>query len=129
MSKYEVDSSIPITEELTQTLIQKTIDGTYTLMDACVEAKVEYIKVWKTIQKSAESKEMYACARQDYARNRVQEAYRIGRDEPDTNRARILIDLIKWETSKVLPREFGDKMQVSGDPDGQPVQVSVVEYK
>jgi len=36
----------------------------------------------------------------------------IAKDEAiDVQRARLMVDCIKWEAARVLPKEFGDKIQ------------------
>lgn len=35
----------------------------------------------------------------------------------DTQRARLRVDTRKWYLSKLKPKKYGDKMQLSGDPD------------
>lgn len=38
--------------------------------------------------------------------------------------ARLQIETRKWLLTKLLPRMYGDKVQVSGDPDGAPIKIS-----
>ncbi len=42
-------------------------------------------------------------------------------------RSRLRVDARKWALSKALPKVFGDKLAVSGDPDGAPIKVQKVE--
>lgn len=37
----------------------------------------------------------------------------VARDEPDVQRARLIIDDIKWRASKLIPRVYGDKLDVT----------------
>jgi hypothetical protein len=43
-------------------------------------------------------------------------------------RSRLRADTRKWLLSKVLPREFGDKQMIGGDPDGVPIK-TVVQWE
>jgi hypothetical protein len=54
---------------------------------------------------------------------RVDEDGREVTDHEHIARSRLRADSRKWLTSKLLARQYGDKVQVGGDPDGQPVRV------
>lgn len=41
------------------------------------------------------------------------------------NRSRLRVDTRKWLLSKLLPKKFGDKLAIGGDPDATPLQVVV----
>ena len=93
-----------------------------TMKQACQVHEVSYSNIMTRIGKSAELKEVHALAREDYARYQVQRMHDIARDETiDVQRARLMVDCIKWESARVLPKEYGDKLQteVSG-PGGGP---------
>ena len=48
-------------------------------------------------------------------------------NEPDVQRARLLLDYGKWYLSKLAPKKYGDKIEHTG-PDGGPLQVNLVRY-
>jgi hypothetical protein len=74
-----------------------------------------------------EFSDQYARARAhraDARQDRIDEIVRkmlAGEVEP--NAAKIAIDAEKWQMSKEQPRRYGDKLAVSGDPDGTPIDV------
>jgi len=37
----------------------------------------------------------------------------VARTEPDVNRARLIVDSIKWRASKMIPKVYGDKLDVT----------------
>lgn len=41
--------------------------------------------------------------------------------------ARLRVDARKWITSKIMPKRYGDRVEVSGDPDRPLVQISRIE--
>lgn len=45
----------------------------------------------------------------------------------DSNRARLRVDTRKWYLSKVLPKKYGDKIDMTTD--GKPFTVNMVSYK
>ena len=82
-----------------------------TMKQACQAHKVSYSNIMTRIGKSAELKELHMCAREDYARYQVQRMHDIAKDETiDVQRARLMVDCIKWESARVLPKEYGDKV-------------------
>lgn len=44
----------------------------------------------------------------------------------DSNRARLRVDTRKWYLSKVLPKKYGDKLDMTTD--GKPFTVNMVNY-
>lgn len=56
--------------------------------------------------------EQYETARNTQAENMFEELLEIADVEEDTNRARLKIDTRKWYLSKVLPKKFGDKVDI-----------------
>lgn len=43
----------------------------------------------------------------------------------DVQRDRLHVDTLKWALAKAVPKLFGDKTMVSGDPDGAPIKASL----
>lgn len=81
--------------------------------------------VWKWIAEREEFQAMYATAKQESADALVEDMQAIA-DDPslDPNDKRIRVDTRKWIASKLKPKRYGDKVQVSGDEDGAPLLVS-----
>ncbi|MGL4574239.1 MAG: hypothetical protein ACRCV9_05560, partial [Burkholderiaceae bacterium] len=68
----------------------------------------------------------YARARERFCEANVEQIHDIAVNEPDVQRARLMIDAIKWEASKVLQGTYGDRVQVAGDA-AQPLVVQVLK--
>lgn len=47
-------------------------------------------------------------------------------DSGDVAHKRLMVDTRKWMVSKMLPKVYGDKVQVGGDPDGAPIKYEKV---
>jgi len=43
----------------------------------------------------------------------------------DVQRDRLHVDTLKWALAKAVPKLFGDKTMVSGDPEGAPIKASL----
>ncbi len=65
----------------------------------------------------------YASAREDQADVYADEIVEISDTEEDANRARVRIDARKWAAGKLKPKKYGDKLALSGDGEGSPIQV------
>ena len=70
-------------------------------------------------------REQYARAREDQADSYADQIIDIADREPDSNKARVRIDARKWVASKLKPKKYGDKLGLSGDGDGAPIQHSI----
>lgn len=100
-----------ISEQDIEVVIERIADG-LTLKQSCTKSKYGYANIVKRIGQSDELKNLHARAREEYARRRVQDMHDIAKNPKiDPARARIMIDVIKWEAARVLPKEFGDRVQ------------------
>jgi hypothetical protein len=88
-----------------------------TLKEAAAKRKVPYSTIKGRIAASPSLSALYARAREEYAEEMVHRMNGIAREEKDVQRARLLCDNIKWNASRVLPKQYGDKQQLehSGD--------------
>lgn len=104
-------AAAPLEEEEIVAILERVAGG-LTLKQSCKKARRDYPNVVKRIHASDPLKQLYAHAREEYARGRVQDMHDIAKNPRiDPQRARVMIDVIKWETSRVLPKEFGDRVQ------------------
>lgn len=84
-----------------------------TLKACCKIYELPYMQTWHAIHASDELSELYARAREAYAHAKVQQIHEVADTEPDVQRARLKCDNIKWEASKVIPKVYGDKLDVN----------------
>ena len=99
------------TAEKLQPIFDDMAEHGRSLKQVCADHKANYGAVFKAIQRDKDISELYARARDDYLHTRVASMDEIARTEPDVQRARLRIDNIKWEASKVMPKQYGDKVQ------------------
>lgn len=103
--------AVAITDEEIVEIIERLADG-LTLKQSCKKSHKDYANVVKRISSTEELKRLHAHAREEYVRTRVQEMHDIAKNPRiDPHRARLMIDVIKWESARVLPKEFGDRVQ------------------
>lgn len=101
-----------ITEDMCLNVISMLEAGT-SLIDSCRQLGYSFTGVFKMCMKDEKLKEAVDHAREMYAHGSVERMRRIILTEDDPARARVLTDLLKWETSKVLPKFYGDKIDVT----------------
>lgn len=101
-----------LSEEQVADVLVRMGDGPLTLKAACKASGLSYGNVRRRIAASDPLKALYAEAREDYAQSRVETMYEIAEEEKDVVRARLKIDVIKWEVSKVSPKVYGDKLDL-----------------
>lgn len=100
-----------LTDDEIETIIGRLCDG-LTLKQSCKKSKRGYSNVIKRIGENADLKKLHAHAREEYVRSRVNDMHDIAKNPRiDPKRARIMIEVIKWESARVLPKEFGDRVQ------------------
>lgn len=83
------------------------------------------ITVYRWLTVHDKFRNQYARAREDQADSLADEITDIADTEEDPIRARIRIDARKWVAGKMRPKKYGDKLGISGDGDGAPIQHQV----
>lgn len=69
--------------------------------------------------------DMHARAREEYAEARVEEMQNIAETIEDVGRAKLLCDNIKWESARVAPKKYGEKVtQELTGPNGGPIRTT-----
>lgn len=84
-----------------------------TLKECVAKQQLAYMVAWHSIHGDDDLSELYARARESYAHAKVQQIHEVAETEPDVQRARLKCDNIKWEAAKVLPKVFGDKLDIN----------------
>lgn len=103
--------AVAVTDELLTTVLERLTEG-MTLKQSCQESKISYSNAVRRIGDSSSLKQLHARVREEYIRRRVGDMHDIASNpDIDPARARIMIDVIKWESARVLPKEFGDRVQ------------------
>lgn len=103
--------AVAVTDELITITLERLTEG-LTLKQSCTKSKISYTNVIRRIGESSELKKLHAHAREEYMRRRVGDMHDIAKNPRiDPQRARVMIDVIKWEAARVLPKEYGDRVQ------------------
>lgn len=103
--------AVNITDEQIAAVLARIGEG-LTLKQSCKLAKFDYVNVVRRIGNSTDLKQLHSRAREEYVRTRVQDMHDIAKNSKiDPARARLMIDVIKWESARVLPKEYGDRVQ------------------
>lgn len=113
------------TQELADRICAKMADGK-SLRSVCEQDGMpdrETVFRWR--RQDAEFAAQFDAASKEGARAMVDDTMAIA-DDPslDPNDKRIRVDTRKWIASKVLPKVYGDKLALSGDDEGGPIQVT-----
>jgi len=69
--------------------------------------------LWKKLNSSDSILAQYARAKEQQADLLAEEMLEISDDEPDSNRARVKIDTRKWIASKLKPKRYADKLDMT----------------
>jgi len=119
------------TPEIAREIADRMIDGD-SLRAVCEQENMPHEgTVYRWIARHPEFRELYAHARELQAMRWAEEVLSIADDttlEPHDRRIRV--DTRKWLLSKVLPKVYGDKVTVAGDPSA-PIQhlVGVIDLE
>lgn len=102
--------AVAVTDDEIMEILARLGEG-MTLMQSCKKAKRSYSNVVRRISSDKELKQVHAMCREEYMRAQVEKMHDIAKNTRDTARARLMMDAIKWEAARVLPKEFGDRVQ------------------
>lgn len=105
------------TPEIAREISDQMVDG-HTLRAVCQRDDMpDEGTVYRWISRHTEFREIYAHARELQAMRWAEEVLTISDNATlDPQDRRIRVDSRKWLLSKVLPRVYGDKLTVGGDP-------------
>lgn len=107
----------------------KEMTAGLTLKQVVEKHNFDYAHVSLKISKSEDLTRLHARAREEFAHVCVEKMFQIADDEPDVQRARLKCDNVKWYAARVLPKNYGDKMQLSGDSNAPLIIKTITETK
>jgi len=135
------DTPNPKTNPNKDKLIQAVLDGMssegLSCFKACQAAGVPNSTFMRWVDADANLAERYARAREDLIERIATETIAIA-DEPvpttstgatdsgAVQKQRLQVDTRKWLLSKLAPKRYGDKIELSGDPD-RPLAIQKIE--
>jgi len=103
--------AVAVTDEEIDIILERMGEG-LTLMQSCRKSKRSYPNVVRKIGANPDLKHLHARCREEYVRAQVDKMHDIAKNTRlDFATRRMMIDLIKWESARVLPKEYGDRVQ------------------
>lgn len=82
---------------------------------ACEQVCLPRVSVLDRINADTVLSDKYARSKEQGLEYKIDTLFDKIQNEPDVQRARLYADTLKWLISKVLPKLYGDKLQVSAD--------------
>lgn len=114
-----------MTEEQWEGLLEHIGQGGST-KSFCDANKIRQGAIYERIGSDSTFAEKYAHAKANGIESRIDAAQEVARTEPDVQRARLIVDLAKWEASKLLPKRYGDSLDLTSKGESiQPLMVAV----
>ena len=83
--------------------------------------------IFKWATKDEAFVEQYVKAKAIQADQEFEEMKEIAETEEDVNRARLIVDTMKWSLSKKLPKKYGDKIDVTSG--GEKIQSNTIIFQ
>lgn len=138
------------TEELAKQICEVTATSSKSLKTICEELDLKPRMVLDWLSSNKEFSHMYARAKEEQADLLAEEIISIADDSSNdtikiegrngklmdaenkewVNRSRLRVDARKWIASKLKPRKYGDKIELSGDKENPlTVQITGMEIK
>lgn len=116
-------------------IIERLIEG-LSFTAACAKVGVPRITAYKWLRSDPEFLKSHDIAREIQADHSVDQIMELidslDPSEPDFQskffKTRLKIDSIKWVAGKQRPKKYSDKLAVSGDGDGAPLQVVIQKF-
>jgi len=103
-------------DEQTFDAIMADIADGQPMRQAALNASVSRRAVWYAINATPERMHKYAGAKESMIEAMADDTAAIGDDQSiEPNSRRIMVDTRKWLLSKMVPKRFGDKLELAGD--------------
>jgi hypothetical protein len=121
-------------------LAEIVLDGMHnglSLFKACQKAGIAHSTFIGWVNEDTELADRYACARENLIERIAEEIMELSDqtvgEQPDgkkdwaaVQKHRLQVDSRKWLLSKLAPKKYGDKLELSGDPD-RPLAIQKIE--
>lgn len=118
-------NDVPYSQDVADRICAEIADG-LSLRTVCnADDMPSRVSVFRWIRENEDFKDRFDRARKEGAHALVDDMQGLADDETlDPNSRRIRVDTRKWIASKMLPKVYGEKVQLSGDENGSPIVVS-----
>jgi len=111
------------TKELSETICEKLANGNSLASICRLDEMPERATVHRWLVTDKEFCDRYKVAREIQAEVYADEMENIAIEEEDVQRARLRIDTRKWIASKLKPKKYGDKIDVTTDGKALPAPI------
>jgi len=114
------------TEELTLAICDLIEDG-LSLRKVCERDDMPTRStVNKWLKENNDFSDQYARACQVRRENKFDEMYEIAEKTDEVQRARLLVDVLKWQLSKEEPKKYGDKIDMTSG--GEKIETNTIVF-
>jgi len=114
-------------EELATTILNRIEEGE-SLRKICLDkAMPNRSSVNKWLSEDKVFSDQYARACTVRRENKFEEMYSIAENTDDVPRARLLVDVLKWQLSKEEPKKYGDKLDMTTG--GDKIESNTIVFK
>lgn len=115
------------TEQLAQTICDLIEDG-LSLRKVCARDDMpNRASVNKWLNENSVFSDQYARACKVRRENKFEEMYEIAEKTDEVQRARLLVDVLKWQLSKEEPKKYGDKIDMTSG--GEKIETNTIIFK
>lgn len=103
------------TEELATELCDRIALGE-SMYEICADEHMpDRLTVLRWCREKEGFRNQYVRAKEEQADSYEDKMLHTARTESDVNRARLIVDTMKWTASKLKPKKYGDKVDVTSD--------------
>lgn len=103
-----------ITPDTIEKIFELMREGT-SFNKSCQIVKLPRVSVLDVINADKSLYDKYARSKQEGLEYKLETIYERIENSKDVQKDRLFVDTLKWHISKVLPKLYGDKLQVSAD--------------
>jgi len=115
------------TEELALVICSRIEDGE-SLRKICLDDTMpNRSSVNKWLSENKDFSDQYARACVVRRENKFDEMYTVAEQTEDVPRARLLVDVLKWQLSKEEPKKYGDKLDMTSN--GEKIETNTIIFK
>jgi hypothetical protein len=100
------------TDDMVKELLARVAENGSNLKEECEKAGLKYNTIFKRMSRSEELRQLDTRARLASLDLRVRSMNELVDSEPDTHKARLKCDNIKWEAARVYRKVYGDQITV-----------------
>ena len=99
------------TKETADEICRRIAEGE-SLRRICFDDHIpDKVTILRWLQENGEFRTHYTRAREDQAESFFDEAIDIAREHEDPQKARVIVDTLKWAAGKLKPKKYGDKIE------------------